>query len=428
MPMVDPLRIAPGLPASSRYGCRVSDARFTRRQLIAGIGSAVAVVGLGASTGTSGAIASDERQTPRLGGTGKVSSVSSAASASASRSEATLRRKIASLLIVGFRGETVGPDDWIVTAIRDQGLGGVILFDRDQLSGARRNISSPQQVTSLVRSLQTAAAGRLIVSIDQEGGQTSRLNPTGGFPATQSEAEIGEINSSATTRAWAEGITNTLSSVGVTFNFAPDVDLNVNPSNPAIGKLGRSFSASTDVVVANATEEIRAHRAAGIRTSLQHFPGVGSATGNTDFGVVDVSTSWRPAELEPFQRLIAAGMADVVMVAHVLNRQLDPSRPASLSPAVVTDLLRGRLGWAGAVVSDDMQAVAISSRYGRAQSVTMALDAGVDLLVFANQQEFDPNIVTETVDTIAELVHSGRMSEAQIDQSVARVDAIRPPS
>ena len=100
------------------------------------------------------------------------------------------------------------------------------------------------------------------------------------------------------------------------------------------------------MVVANATEEIRAHRVAGIRTSLKHFPGIGSATGNTDFGVFDVSTSWRPAELEPFQRLIAAGMADVVMVAHVLNRQLDPSRPASLSPAVVTDLRRGqpRLG------------------------------------------------------------------------------------
>jgi beta-N-acetylhexosaminidase len=119
-------------------------------------------------------------------------------------------------------------------------------------------------------------------------------------------------------------------------------------------------------------------------------------------------------------------MADVVMVAHLLNHQLDPSRPASLSPAVVTDLLRGQLGWTGPVVSDDMQAVAISSKYGPAQSVTMAIDAGVDLLVFANQQVFNPNIVTETVDTIAGLVHSGHISEARIDESVARVNAIRP--
>lgn len=330
------------------------------------------------------------------------------------------------MLIVGFRGEAVGPNDWIVRAIAEQGLGGVILFDRDQLSGGARNISSPEQVTSLVRTLQTAAAGRLIVSIDQEGGRTARLNPANGFPATESEAQIGAINSSATTQAWAQGIAQTLSSIGVTFNFAPVVDLNLNPNNPAIGQLGRSFSASADVVVANATDEIQAHRAAGVRTSLKHFPGFGSATGNTDFDVVDIGTTWRPAELEPFARLIAAGMADVVMVAHLLNRQLDPSLPTSLSPAVVTDLLRRQLGWEGAVVSDDMQAVAISSRYDGAHAVTLAVDAGVDLLVFANQQVFNPDVVTETIDTIANLVHSGHLTEARIDQSVARIDAIRP--
>ena len=258
----------------------MSDARFTRRQFFAGIGSAAAVAGLAACSGTPIAIPSGQAPT--------------------SGSDATLRRKIASLLIVGFRGETVGPDDWIVKAIREQGLGGVILFDRDQLSKAGRNISSPPQVTSLIRTLQTAGAGRLIVSIDQEGGRSARLNPSNGFPATQSQAEIGSINSPATTRAWAEGIAQTLSSIGATFNFAPVVDLNVNPSNPAIGQLGRSFSASTDVVVANATEEIRVHRAARVRTSIKHFPGFGSATGNTDFDVVDISTTWRPTELEPF--------------------------------------------------------------------------------------------------------------------------------
>jgi beta-N-acetylhexosaminidase len=286
-------------------------------------------------------------------------------------------------------------------------------------SAAVRNISSPAQVTALVHTLRTASTGRLIVSIDREGGKIARLNPSNGFPATRSEAEIGAINSPATTQAWAQQIAHMLSSTGFTFNFAPVVDLNVNPSNPAIGALGRSFSANADVVVANATEEIRAHRAVGVRTSLKHFPGFGSATGNTDFGVVDVTATWHPSELEPFRRLIATGMADSVLVAHLLNHQLDPGRPASLSPAVVNDLLRGQLGWTGPVVSDDMQAVAISSRYGPAQSVTMAIDAGVDLLVFANEQAYDPNIVTTTIDTIAGLVHSGHISEARIDASVA---------
>jgi beta-N-acetylhexosaminidase len=386
----------------------MASAAYTRRQLLFGLGSAVAVAGLGACRTTPVPDPASQRQSSPLA------------------SDAALRRKIASLLVVGFRGETVGPDDWIVKAIRDEGLGGVILFDRDQLTGTVRNISSPAQVTSLVRTLRAASTGRLIVSIDQEGGKTSRLNTSNGFPATRSEAEIGAINSPSTTRGWAQEIAHMLSSTGFTFNFAPVVDLNVNPSNPAIGKLGRSFSSNADVVVANATEEIKAHRAVGVRTSLKHFPGLGSATGNTDFGVVDVTATWRPTELEPFRRLIATGMADVVMVAHLLNHQLDPTRPASLSPAVVSDLLRGQLGWTGPVVSDDMQAVAISSRYGPAQSVTMAIEAGVDLLVFANEQAFDPNIVSKTVDTIAGLVHSGHISEARIDESVARVDTIRP--
>lgn len=328
--------------------------------------------------------------------------------------------------MVGFRGTRLGADDWILRAIAEQGLGGVILFDRDQLTGARRNISSPSQVTSLIRALRQRSPGRLIVSIDQEGGQIARLNPADGFPATRSQAEIGAANSPVMTGGWARGIADSLASIGVSLNFAPVVDLNVNPGNPAIGALGRSFSASPGVVVANATEEIREHRAAGVRTVLKHFPGFGSATGNTDFGVVDVSATWRPIELEPFRRLVAAGMADAVMVAHLLNRQLDPARPASLSAAVVHDLLRVKLGWAGAVVSDDMQAVAISSRYGRGEAVAMALEAGMDMLVFANQQVYDTKVVEETVDTVVGLVRNGRISEAQIDRSVVRVDALRP--
>ncbi|NJP34539.1 glycoside hydrolase family 3 [Micromonospora sp. HSS6-12] len=339
--------------------------------------------------------------------------------------ETALRRKVASLLVVGFRGERVTDQDWIIKAVRD-GLGGVILFDRDLETESVRNIRSPGQVTALVKALKAASPGRLIVSIDQEGGRTSRLNPSNGFPATKSQAEIGAQNSTAATRDWARGLVDGLTSIGVNLNYAPVVDLNVNPESRAIGKLDRSFSANPDVVVSNASEEIRVHRAAGVKTSLKHFPGSGSAAGNTDFEVVDVGSTWQRRELEPFQRLIRAGLADSVMAAHVLNRQLDATYPASLSPAVVTDLLRGRLGWQGPVVSDDMQAVAITRRYGSEEAVGLALRAGLDLLVFANQQVYDPDVVDKTLDTVVGLVRSGRLTEARIDQSVARVDTLRP--
>lgn len=377
----------------------VNGLRLPRRALLAGAGSAAVAALTGCESRTE---------------------------ASAPTDEAALRRKIASLLVVGFRGQQVAENDWIVQAIRD-GLGGVILFDRDLETDSVRNIASPEQVTTLVRSLKQSSPGRLIVSIDQEGGPTSRLNPSNGFPATRSQAEIGAANSPSVTQDWARGLVESLTRIGVNLNYAPVVDLNVNPESRAIGGLARSFSADPDVVVSCATEEIQVHRAAKVKTSLKHFPGLGSAPGNTDFEVVDVSSTWQERELEPFQRLIQAGLADSVMAAHLLNTDLDPDHPVSLSRSVVTDLLRGRLGFQGPVVSDDMQAVAITRRYDLAEAVTLAFQAGLDLLVFANQQVYDPKVVDQTLDTVVGLVRSGRITEGRIDQSVARVDTLRPP-
>jgi beta-N-acetylhexosaminidase len=383
---------------------RVNDPHLTRRLLLTGVGSAAVAAGLSGCT----------RHPKRR-----------ARPAPTTLSEGTLRRRIASLLVVGFRGERLSENDWIMKAVRD-GLGGVILFDKELKTDAPRNITSPDQVTALVKSLKKASPGRLIVSIDQEGGQVSRLNPSDGFPATKSQAEIGAADSPQTTRAWARGLVHSLTSIGVNLNYAPVVDLNVNPDNPAIGQLGRSFSANPDVVVSNATEEIQVHRGAGVKTSIKHFPGLGSATGNTDFTAVDVTDTWRRTELQPFQRLIHDGTADSVLVGHLVNRQLDPDRPASLSRRVVTDLLRGQLGWKGPVVSDDMQAVAITSQFAQNEAVALALEAGVDLLVFANQQTYDPNVVNETVDNVLALIRSGRITQGRIEQSATRVDALRP--
>lgn len=386
--------------------------RLTRRNLLRGAGMGMLAAGLTACGNERGRASA---QNPGL---------RPASPAPGPSDDAALRRKIASLLVVGFRGTTVTANDWIMKAVTEQGLGGVILFDKDQMTGEPRNITSPDQVKSLIQTLR-GASSNLIVSIDQEGGAISRLNPGNGFPATRSEADIGAAGSLDVTREWARELAQTVASAGFTFNFAPVVDLNVNPTSPAIGELGRSFSADPNVVVSNATVEVQQHRDAKVTTSLKHFPGLGSATGNTDFSVVDVTDTWKRVELEPFRGLIAAGMADAIMAAHILNRQIDPALPMSLSRAAVTDLLRGQLGWKGAVVSDDMQAVAISSRFGRDEAVELALGAGLDLLVFGNQQEYDPDIVTKVVDGVVTLVRTGKVTENQIDQAVARVNALR---
>ncbi|MCI0347400.1 MAG: glycoside hydrolase family 3 [Chloroflexi bacterium] len=335
----------------------------------------------------------------------------------------SLRSKIAGLLVLGFRGASLDEAPWLRDALA-AGLGGVILFDRDQLTGEDRNVASPDQLKALTDDLQAAGHGRqVIVAVDQEGGAVARLSPTHGFPAVASATEIG-AGAVAAAEAWAAGIASTLAGVGINLNLAPVVDLNVNPDSPAIGSLGRSFSADPNVVVEMATAEIDAHRVARVRTALKHFPGIGSATTNTDFGVADVTATWTRSELEPFARLIATGDADLVMAGHVVNGQLDRDRPASLSRPTVTGVLRGQLGWTGPVVTDDLQAAAIEAAFGRNEAIVLALEAGCDLLLFANQQVFDPAVFEAALDAVEAAVASARLTEARIDESIAQVASL----
>lgn len=335
----------------------------------------------------------------------------------------SLESRIARLLVVGFRGLTVDEAGPIAGSIADSGLGGVILFSRDQLTGGARNVESPEQLARLIGDLRALDPSRtLLVAIDQEGGTVARLSPATGFPDAAGQQEIAAQGDEAIA-AWAESIATTLASVGINVNLAPVVDLNVNPENPAIGALGRSFSADPDVVAHDAAIEIRAHRDAGVRTALKHFPGLGSASANTDFGVADVTATWSPTELEPYRTLIAEGMVDSIMIGNLVNGQIDADAPASLSEATVTGALRGDLGWDGVVITDDLQAGAITAAFGSDEAIRLALAAGNDLLLLANQQTYDPGIVEHVVELVAGLVRDGTISEARIDESYARVVA-----
>ena len=263
------------------------------------------------------------------------------------------------------------------------------------------------------------------MAIDQEGGVVTRLSPAHGFPAVASEAAIGSKGDPAV-MAWAEGLAATLVDVGVNLNLAPVVDLNINPKNPAIGALARAFSADPTVVARDASLEVISHRARGVRTALKHFPGLGSATTNTDFGVADVTRTWSTKELTPYQSLLGQDLVDMVMAGNLVNGQFDPNAPASLSSATIKDLLRGELGWDGVVITDDLQAGAITAAFGADDAITLAVEAGNDLLLFANQQVYDPDVVAKTLDLIEGLVIAGRIDQARIDRSYARAAALFP--
>ena len=338
----------------------------------------------------------------------------------------SLRDRIGQMLLVGFRGLTVEDAGEIASDIRDRNLGGILLFDTDQPThSAVRNVESPTQLIALIGGLQALARTPLLVAIDEEGGLVARLDQRHGFPSTISAADLGARDDVAFTRQAGQQIAETLASVGVNLNLAPVVDLNVNPSNPIIGSLGRSFSADPAVVTAQAEAFVEGHRSVGVHTTLKHFPGHGSSTGDTHLGVVDVTDTWSTIELEPFRNVVHDGLADTVLTAHVFNSRLDPEHPATLSQPTITGILREQIGWDGVVISDDMQMGAIRQAYGYKDALRLAILAGVDVLTIAQQQVYEPGIVASTIDLIEGLVNDGSLTVARIDESYQRIQALK---
>lgn len=327
---------------------------------------------------------------------------------------ADLRRQVAGLLVVGFPGKSVAADDPVMRAIRD-GLGGVILF--------ARNVESPSQLADLTGTLHEAARPRrLIVCVDQEGGAVARLTPDKGFAAVPSAAAVGKRNA-ANALSVGRTIGELLADAGINLNLAPVVDLNVNPDNPSIGALGRSYSADPDLVVELASATIGGQHEHGVATTLKHFPGLGSATGDTDREFVDITDTWAPVELAPFRELIASGRADVVMSANAVNGQIDRRYPASLSIATL-ELLRTDLGWTGPTITDDLGAGAIRDSYSNDETLRRALNAGNDLLLLANTGPDRPDIAAESVASIVGQVEAGRIDPARVAQAATRIGSL----
>lgn len=341
---------------------------------------------------------------------------------SASSGEPTLEEKIAQMLMVGFRGTTLDESNYIIRDIRDYGIGGVILFDRDaMLKTYGRNITSPEQLQSLTASLRSLAATPLFIAVDQEGGNVCRLKERYGFPPTVTAQYLGTLNNPAITRMCADSIGFTLAQNGLNMNFAPVVDLNINPASPAIGALERSFSADPVVVVTHARIFVESHDKNRVATCFKHFPGHGSATTDTHLGFTDVTDTWSPVELEPYRALINEGNCRMVMSAHVFNRKIDPELPATLSRPFLTGMLREQLGYDGVVVTDDLQMQGLTQFFDYRTIVEKSIQAGVDIILVSNNLNYDPEITPTTISHITALIRDGKISEQRINESYRRI-------
>ena len=343
-----------------------------------------------------------------------------------SATEEQLRQDIGEMLLVGFRGTALTEKSHIIRDITEYHVGSIILFEYDAPTGTRhRNIQSPAQLKQLCHDLQKYAGGSLLIGVDQEGGNVTRLRSKDGFPATlsaQASAQAGE--KSVVENALV--IAQELSEAGINLNFAPCVDVNTNPNCPIIGKLGRSFSSDPALVAKYAQLWIGVQEKEGVVSCLKHFPGHGSASGDTHAGLVDVTKTWQESELQPYRELINSGEVEMIMVAHVINQQLGDALPASLSPLTVKEKLRNELGFKGVVVTDDLAMGAITKQYGFEEAIKMAIQAGCDLLCLSNNgTSYDPDMVPRAVNAIIEFVNNGELSADDIHAAAQRIRALK---
>jgi beta-N-acetylhexosaminidase len=334
--------------------------------------------------------------------------------------------KIGQMLMVGFNGFEANGINNIAEDIERFHAGGIVLYDYNvPTQKFERNIQSPLQLYRLTNSLKKYSSLPLLIAIDQEGGRVNRLKVNYGFPASVSAGYLGTLNNLDSTNKYAETTALTLQNEGININLAPVVDLNINPENPVIGKIGRSFSADPAIVVSHASEVIKAHHRHNIFTTLKHFPGHGSSTADSHLGLTDVTATWQRSELEPYRAIINAGICDIVMTAHIFNSNLDAEYPATLSKNIITGILRDELKFDGVVISDDMQMKAISDYYGLETAIYRAINAGVDILLFANNSVYDADILKKAVQIIKKLLNEGKITPDRINQSFKRISKLK---
>jgi beta-N-acetylhexosaminidase len=319
-----------------------------------------------------------------------------------------LRAAIARLFCAGIPETAL--DDATRALHAEMPFGGVVLF--------RHNADEPRTM----RTLSTAVHGLdptlpPLVAIDHEGGRVHRLRaPFTHFPAAAEVAARGP----RAVRAVATAMARELAAIGIDLTFAPVLDVASNPASPIIGD--RAFATDPERAAALALVSFRATRAVGLVTCGKHFPGHGDTATDSHLELPVVHKSRRElarTELLPFRRAIAAGVP-MLMTAHVRYPALDPEWPATLSPTILTGLLRRRLGFRGIICSDDLEMRAIADHYGPGDAAVASIAAGADFLLYCHRQDDLRTAIT----AVERAVTDGRLPERRIAESHRRIVAI----
>jgi beta-N-acetylhexosaminidase len=333
----------------------------------------------------------------------------------------TLRDKAAQLVMIPFSGHAMSTRTReyrkFVHLIRDVHVGGLILVNVAQGRLVQR--PEPHELASFVNRLQRMSRLPLLVSGDFERGASMRVNGTTVFPHAMAFAAAGDL---ALTRFEGEVAAKESRAIGVHWVFYPDADVNDNPDNPIINI--RSFGENAQVVARNVEafiEGAQSDRRARVLTTAKHFPGHGDTATDTHLGLATITADRQhldQVELVPFRAAIAKGV-DSVMTAHISVPALGTGEvPSTLSPEILTKLLRDELRFQGLIVTDALDMGAIVKGFGPADASVKALEAGADVLLMPPDAEV-------AVNAIVAAVRHGLISQKRLDQSVTRVLAAK---
>ncbi|WP_423182597.1 glycoside hydrolase family 3 protein [Arthrobacter sp. NyZ413] len=320
-----------------------------------------------------------------------------------------LRRLAAGTLMPGFTGIAVPV--WILDAY-DAGLAAVCLYGT--------NVASPVQLRELCAGLRSHAPNSLI-AVDEEGGDVTRLHYRTGSNQP-GNAVLGRLDDVELTAASASAIGHELAALGINLNLAPDADVNSAPDNPVIGV--RSFGAEPDLVARHTAAWIRGLEDAGVASCAKHFPGHGDTTTDSHLALPTVTADAATLdvrELAPFRALVAAGGA-TVMTSHILVEALDPDHPATFSSRILQDLLRGRMGFEGVIITDALDMAGASAQTGVPEAAVRALVAGADLLCLGS--DTTPALFEQTLAAITRAVQAGRLPLERLADAAARTAAL----
>ena len=292
--------------------------------------------------------------------------------------------------------------------LRAQKIRSVCLF--------RKNIGSESEVRALMRDLIDVLGPEALIGIDQEGGAVVRVTF---LPQPPSAMALGASGDAQRAEAVGAAVARGLKSLGINWNFAPVLDVNNNPANPVIGE--RSFSNDPAEVSRLAAAWMRGSLREGVACCVKHFPGHGDTHVDSHHALptVDKTRAELDAlELVPFKAL--AAQAPAMMTAHIVYPQIDPDRPATLSPELLGGILRRDWGYDGVVITDALMMKAVAERFGYAKSAVMAIEAGADMVLAQGSQE--EQLVA--IDALREAFASGRLTPQQGETANARLDRL----